>query len=107
MIHSTRIVTYTKALSSEARAMTTKTSFRSPAAGLLTAAAVASVLALAAAQPGYSDDIDLLRFKTATPYLFIILDTSSSMNLQIGSSGVPVVGGGDNPNSRIYAAKQA
>src|SRR2546430_429223 len=80
---------------------------RSPAAALAAAAALAIVLAIAVTAPGYPDDRDLLRFSSSKPYLFIVLDTSTSMNLAIGGANAPVLGGGDNPNSRIYAAKQA
>lgn len=50
------------------------------------------------------DDIDLLRFDTAKPYLFIILDTSTSMNLDINNNWVHA--NGDDPRSKIYQAKE-
>jgi Tfp pilus tip-associated adhesin PilY1 len=80
---------------------------RSPAAALAVGATLCIVLGLALSSPGHTDDRDLLRFSSSKPYLFILLDTSSSMNLAIGAGDKPVLGGGDNPNSRIYAAKQA
>jgi Tfp pilus tip-associated adhesin PilY1 len=86
--------------------MSNKYSVRSPLAAVLTGAALCLVGALAVSRPGYTDDRDLLRFSSAKPYLFFILDTSSSMNFAIGSD-TALIGGGDNPGSRIYAAKQA
>lgn len=44
------------------------------------AAGFAATLGLTAATPATADDRDLLRTSTATPYLFIILDTSGSMH---------------------------
>jgi hypothetical protein len=68
----------------------------------------AGVLALLtlAAEPGYTDDTDLLRKTTAKPYVMLILDTSSSMNLRLaGPDWLPL--GGDDPRSRIHASKKA
>lgn len=73
---------------------------------VLGTAAVVGAL-LVASGPGFPDDRDLLRFSSSKPYLFILLDTSASMNLKIGAGDVPLIGGGDNPSSRLYAAKQA
>ena len=66
----------------------------------------AALLALALAGPTLADDRDLLRFETARPYLFFILDTSASMNLAIGPD-VPTPGHADDPGSRLYGAKEA
>jgi Tfp pilus tip-associated adhesin PilY1 len=75
------------------------------AAGLF--AAVAGLL-LATSQPAWTDDVDLLRFDTGNPYLFIILDTSGSMNLPLVKGGpTSLPGDGDAPGSRIYEAKKA
>ncbi|HYU31195.1 MAG TPA: PilC/PilY family type IV pilus protein [Thermoanaerobaculia bacterium] len=65
------------------------------------------VLLLAASRPAWTDDVDLLRFDAGNPYLFIILDTSGSMNLPIGKNPVPLPGDGDAPGSRLYEAKKA
>lgn len=58
-------------------------------------------------RPGWTDDRDLLRFDTSKPYLFLILDTSASMALQMGPGEVWSPGGPDNPDSRLFQAKQA
>lgn len=79
------------------------TSRRQPAAALL-----ALLFLLAPSGPGWTDDRELLRFEGGQPYLFVHLDTSASMNLGFGELGdVPSVGFGDDPDSRIYAAKEA
>ena len=44
-----------------------------------------------------ADDRDLLKFRAAKPYLFILLDSSGSMNLQIGADDLPAEGHGDDP----------
>src|SRR5215211_176457 len=69
-------------------------------------AAVTGLL-LATSRPAWTNDVDLLRFDTGNAYLFIILDTSGSMNLSLGQGGVPLPGDGDAPGSRIYEAKKA
>lgn len=74
------------------------------AAGLFAAAAG---LLLSTSRPAWTDDTDLLRFDTGNPYLFIILDTSGSMNLPLAKGAPPVLGDGDGPGSRIYEAKKA
>lgn len=69
------------------------------------ALAAAAVLALLL-QPAAADDRDLLRFDSAKPYLFIVLDTSASMGMKMGlDEWAP--GGADGPDSRLYQAKQA
>jgi hypothetical protein len=56
--------------------------------------------------PAAADDRDLLRFDSAKPYLFIVLDTSASMGMRMGvDQWAP--GGADGPDSRFYQAKQA
>jgi len=54
-----------------------------------------------------ADDRDLLRFNAAKPFVFILLDTSASMNLKVGAGDLATVGYGDDPASRIFAAKEA
>ena len=72
------------------------------------AAAIAALAAIAllafGQQPGYTDDIDLLRFTTAKPYVYFIIDNSASMNLDKG--GTWVHGNGDDPRSKMYQVKQ-
>jgi hypothetical protein len=81
----------------------------SPLKGLLTAATiigVAMALLVLSSKPGYTDDTDLVRKNTAKPYIMLILDTSSSMNLELASPRwLPL--NGDDPRSRIYTAKRA
>ena len=69
----------------------------------LTLAALA-VLATAGVQPVRSDDTDLLRFNTAKPYVFFLLDTSASMTLS--PQGQWVHANGDDPRSKLYQAKK-
>lgn len=75
------------------------------------------------ARPAAADDRDLLRTSSANPYVFIILDTSGSMNwappcssadfaagkctplCTTGDCFVPLMG--DDPHSKFYEAKQA
>ena len=66
-----------------------------------------SCFAFILANSAESDDRDLLRFSTAKPYVFVLLDTSVSMANRIGAGNEWVPGGGDNPDSRLYQAKQA
>lgn len=81
------------------------------AAGLF--AAVTGLL-LATSEPAWTDDVDLLRFDTGNPYLFIILDTSGSMNLPLRKGVTSLLGDADHPTisetepgSRLYEAKKA
>jgi len=75
---------------------------------LLAAIAAASLLiVLGDSSPGRADDRDLLRFDTSKPYLFLLLDTSASMALKMGPVDEWVPGGADNPESRLFQAKQA
>jgi len=74
------------------------------AAGLF---ATVTGLLLSTSQPAWTDDVDLLRFDTGNPYLFIILDTSGSMNLPLEKGAAPLPGDGDQEGSRIYEAKKA
>jgi hypothetical protein len=76
--------------------------------GLTAALATAALVALLGVpREGRADDRDLLVSGRIKPYLFIILDSSGSMNLKIGGDDLPAVGYGDDPDSRIYAAKEA
>ncbi|HEV7509656.1 MAG TPA: PilC/PilY family type IV pilus protein [Thermoanaerobaculia bacterium] len=59
------------------------------------------------ARPAWSDDRDLLRQSAGNPYVFVILDTSGSMNEVALQSGVPALAGGDGKDSKLYGAKQA
>lgn len=70
------------------------------------------VLVFAPAVPG--GDIDLLRFDSAKPYLFVLFDTSASMGLGFdgggfdggGLDGRRVHAHGDDPRSKIRLAKE-
>ena len=64
------------------------------------------VLLLAVQRPTLADDRDLLRFDSAKPYVFILLDTSASMSLAMGEDEW-TPGWADGPESRLYQAKQA
>jgi hypothetical protein len=55
-------------------------------------------------RPAYTDDVDLLRFTTAKPYVFFIIDNSASMNL--APDGSWVHGNGDDPRSKMYQVKK-
>jgi hypothetical protein len=68
------------------------------------AAFAALVLMLAGGRPALSDDTALLRFNTAKPYVFFLLDTSASMTLS--PAGKWVQANGDDPRSKLYQAKQ-
>jgi Tfp pilus tip-associated adhesin PilY1 len=75
------------------------------AAGLL---AAALLLLLAGGDRAWTDDTDLLRFNTGNPYLFIVLDTSASMNLMLDQSGgATALADADAPGTRLYEAKKA
>jgi hypothetical protein len=52
-----------------------------------------------------ADDIDLLRKKGGTPYVFFLIDTSGSMVLDENDAWVP--GNGDDPRSKLYQVKKA
>ena len=73
--------------------------------GMAVACLAAATLDLAT--PADGDDRDLLRFKVAKPYVFVLLDTSGSMNLKLGPGNVPLEGHADDPDSRLYGAKEA
>ncbi len=51
-----------------------------------------------------ADDRGLLRFDSAKPYLFLLLDTSGSMASKPGDVMLPA--NGDDPQSKLYSAKQ-
>ena len=74
---------------------------------ILSIAAGLCLLLFGSVEPAIPDDRDLLRFETANPYLFILLDTSTSMTLKMGAGNVPTEGYGDDPSSRLYGAKAA
>jgi Tfp pilus tip-associated adhesin PilY1 len=76
------------------------------------AAAALAVLALLGSAAARGDDRDLLRSAIADPYLFILLDTSGSMNWSpkgdscpTGDCFVPLQA--DDAGSKFYQAKQA
>ncbi|MGB6000497.1 MAG: hypothetical protein WBI00_08440, partial [Thermoanaerobaculia bacterium] len=73
-----------------------------PAAALLVAVFAGSMLQ---PQQAWSDDRDLLGTSGDKPYVFFIIDSSSSMRRFIGNEWVP--GANDDPNSKIYQAKKA
>ena len=52
-----------------------------------------------------ADDTDLLRFNTGQPYVFVLLDTSTSMNLAPNNAWV--AGNGDDPRSKLFQARWA
>lgn len=59
------------------------------------------------ARPAWSDDRDLLRQSSGDPYVFVILDTSGSMNEFPQQTGVDALAAGDDAASKLYGAKQA
>lgn len=79
---------------------------RPPLRGLAAAVFGLAVLALlvVGTKPAFTDDVDLLRFTTAKPYVFFILDNSASMSLS--PDGKWVHANGDDPRSKIYQAKR-
>jgi Tfp pilus tip-associated adhesin PilY1 len=80
---------------------------RQPLRGATVAALLLSTLAVLLVfgqRPAYSNDIDLLRFNTAKPYVFFILDTSASMTMS--PAGQFVHANGDDPRSKLYQAKR-
>lgn len=77
--------------------------FPSGKAAVLLIAALAVTLA-SGSQPGYSSDIDLLRFNTSKPYVFFVMDTSASMTLSPSNQWVHA--NGDDPRSKLYQAKK-
>lgn len=95
-------------------------SFRSSLAALTAAFALTSFLPVA---PAHADDRDILRESTTKPYLFVILDTSGSMNWAPKCTAAQVSAGicnylcptgdclvprnGDDPNSKFRQAKEA
>jgi Tfp pilus tip-associated adhesin PilY1 len=79
---------------------------RTALTAILLLAAVA--LWLAGERPAWTDDTDLLRFNSGNPYLFVVLDTSASMNLMLDQgNGVSALGDADAPGTRLYEAKKA
>lgn len=78
---------------------------RSPrgAAAVIVLLAVLALLA-AGQRPAYTDDIDLLRFTTAKPYVFFIIDNSASM--AVSTTGEWLHANGDDPRSKLYQVKR-
>jgi hypothetical protein len=76
--------------------------FRGMAAAV--AALASLVLLVGGLTPAYTDDIDLLRFTTAKPYVYFIIDNSASMSH--APDGSWVHGNGDDPRSKIYQVKK-
>jgi hypothetical protein len=74
-----------------------------PLAVVLTILAAAASLGLGR---GRADDRRLLRQTNADPYLFVILDTSGSMNERPADSSGPMASA-DDPESKMYQAKKA
>ena len=79
---------------------------------LVRAAAALALLALLGPAAARGDDRDLLRTTIADPYLFILLDTSGSMNWSPKSAACPtgdcfVPLQADDPASKFYQAKEA
>ena len=68
-------------------------------------AALVGGLVLTSARSGHTNDVQLLRRGTATPFVFLLLDTSGSMNLGLNDLWLP--GGADNPSSRLFLARRA
>ncbi len=77
---------------------------RSPTSTGLVLAVLLALPLLLVGRPASPNDIDLLRFNTAKPYVFIHLDTSASMALAPDNTWVPA--GADDPGSKLYQAKQ-
>lgn len=76
--------------------------FRSPSH----ASTSIAVLLLALAQPTWSDDRDLLRETSGNPYVFVLFDTSGSMNERPETSA-ELLAAADSPESKMYQAKEA
>src|SRR5262245_40045702 len=62
-------------------------------------------------EPGWTDDTNLFRESGANPYVFILLDTSGSMNQTIQTAACPSSGCvphlvGDDPDAKIHVAKE-
>jgi len=74
-----------------------------PLAVVLTILAAAASLGLGS---GRADDRFLLRQTNADPFLFVILDTSGSMNERPADSSSPIASA-DDPESKMYQAKKA
>ncbi len=63
------------------------------------------VILLSLPTASLADDRDLLRSRNSRPYVFTIIDTSSSMTDL--TTGDATVASGDDPQSRLYLAKSA
>jgi hypothetical protein len=89
----------------------------------LSIAPLAAAVALSLAAPAHADDRGLLHATQQNPYVMIILDTSGSMHQEIACTAADVASGfcsaecdpgdclprmmGDDPDSKIYVAKQS
>jgi len=71
---------------------------------LAAAAAAAALLMAGLSGTARGDDKDLLRTTGAVPYVFFLLDTSSSMNADF--QGNPLAMNGEDPRSKMYIAKK-
>lgn len=70
------------------------------------AVAALTVFVLLLATPtAWTDDVDLLRQKGGKPFVFLLIDTSTSMNLSPDNQWLPA--GGDDPRSKIFQVKRA
>jgi hypothetical protein len=70
------------------------------------AVCAAGAVIAAALGPALADDRDLLRQAQEKPYVFVVLDSSGSMNWQPGGDAFAPASA-DDPNSKMYQAKSA
>ena len=77
--------------------------FQTPAAALLLAL---GALFWPLARPARGDDRDLLRETSGNPYVFVLFDTSGSMN-QRPETSADLLAAADSPDSKMYQAKEA
>ena len=87
---------------SQLRRTNSKRSVRVARIALTSAALVALVLLNGAA---VGDDRDFFKAPDASPYVFMLLDTSGSMTWDFNDDRVEA--SGDDPNSKLYQAKSA
>jgi hypothetical protein len=66
---------------------------------------MAGLLLWTSSRPAWSDDRDLLREASGNPYVFIVFDTSGSMNSRPGDT--EPIAAADDPESKFYQAKSA
>lgn len=72
----------------------------------ITGAAAGALVALLCFSGVEADDRNLLRTQSEDPYVFLILDTSGSMNWNVGELELPFLRA-DSPDSKMYQAKEA